>query len=31
MRLLFEPRQPRTDYLLVGGEVPLAWKKHIEV
>ena len=31
MRLRFEPRQPRTDYLIISGEVPSVWKKYIEV
>jgi 5-methylcytosine-specific restriction endonuclease McrA len=31
LQLLFEPRQPCTDYLLVGGEVPSLWKKYIQV
>lgn len=31
MRLRFEPRKPRTDYLVASGEVPLVWKKYLEV
>jgi 5-methylcytosine-specific restriction endonuclease McrA len=29
MTLRFEPRMPRTNYLVVGGSVPREWKKYI--
>jgi 5-methylcytosine-specific restriction endonuclease McrA len=31
LKLLWEPKTPRTSYLVVRGEVPVAWKKYIEL
>lgn len=31
MKLLWEPKTPRTSYLVIRGNVPMAWKKYIEV
>jgi 5-methylcytosine-specific restriction endonuclease McrA len=31
MALRFEPRLPRTNYLVFGGEMPRAWRKYVEV
>ena len=31
MKLLWEPKTPRTSYLVVRGTVPVAWKKYIEI
>jgi 5-methylcytosine-specific restriction endonuclease McrA len=31
MKLLWEPKTPRTSYLVVRGSVPVAWKKYIEI
>ncbi len=30
MRLRFEPRMPRTNYVLVSGDIPAAWKIWLE-
>ena len=31
MRLRWEPKTPRVDYLILGGEIPDAWKIYLEV
>ena len=31
MKLLIEPKTPRTSYLIVSGDVPAAWKMWIEL
>ncbi len=31
MALRFEPRMPRTNYLVIGGRAPREWKKYIEI
>ena len=31
MRLLIEPKPPRTNYLIASGDVPSAWKVYFEV
>ena len=31
MRLQFEPRWPRTNYLVISGEVPREWKMYVEI
>jgi 5-methylcytosine-specific restriction endonuclease McrA len=31
MKLLWEPKTPRTSYLVLRGDVPVSWKKYIEV
>jgi 5-methylcytosine-specific restriction endonuclease McrA len=31
MRMRWEPRRPRTNYLIASGDVPREWKKHIEL
>ncbi len=31
MRLLIEPKAPRTNYLVASGEIPAAWKVWIEL
>jgi len=31
MRLLWEPKTPRVDYVVVYGEVPAVWKIYLEV
>jgi 5-methylcytosine-specific restriction endonuclease McrA len=31
MKLLWEPKTPRTSYLVLGGDVPVSWKKYVEV
>jgi 5-methylcytosine-specific restriction endonuclease McrA len=31
MALRFEPRMPRTNYLVIRGSVPREWKKYIEI
>jgi hypothetical protein len=31
MKLLWEPKTPRTNYLVISGEVPAAWKVYLEV
>ena len=31
MRLLWEPKIPRVDYLVASGEVPEAWKLYLEL
>jgi 5-methylcytosine-specific restriction endonuclease McrA len=31
MKLLWEPKTPRTNYLVTSGEVPAAWKVYLEV
>ena len=31
MALRFQPRMPRTNYLVIGGRVPREWKKYIEI
>lgn len=30
MKLRWEPRRPRTNYFVVSGEIPLAWKVYLE-
>jgi 5-methylcytosine-specific restriction endonuclease McrA len=30
MQLLWEPKTPRTNYLIARGNVPVAWKKYVE-
>ncbi len=31
MPLRFEPRLPRTNYLVASGEIPVEWRKYIQV
>jgi len=31
MKLLWEPKRPRVDYLVAGGDVPSEWKIYIEM
>ena len=31
MRLLWEPKRPRVNYLVVTGEIPTAWKVYLEL
>jgi hypothetical protein len=31
MRLLWEPKIPRVNYLVVSGDVPTAWKAYLEL
>jgi 5-methylcytosine-specific restriction endonuclease McrA len=31
MKLLWEPKTPRTSYLVLRGDVPAAWRKYVEV
>jgi len=31
MKLLWEPKIPRVDYLVVGGNIPDAWKFYLEI
>jgi 5-methylcytosine-specific restriction endonuclease McrA len=31
MKLLWEPKRPRANYVVVSGEVPTAWKAYLEV
>ncbi len=31
MRLLWEPKIPRVDYLVISGEMPEAWRVYLEV
>jgi 5-methylcytosine-specific restriction endonuclease McrA len=31
MALRFEPRLPRTNYMVFGGEMPRAWRKYVEI
>lgn len=31
MRMRWEPKTPRVDYLILGGEIPDAWKIYLEV
>lgn len=31
MKLLWEPKTPRVDYLVASGELPEAWKFYLEV
>ena len=31
MKLLFEPKTPRTNYLVASGNTPVEWKKYLEV
>lgn len=31
MKLLWEPKRPRVNYLVMSGEIPAAWKIYLEV
>jgi len=31
MHLRWEPKTPRTNYLVVGGEIPKAWRAYLDV
>jgi 5-methylcytosine-specific restriction endonuclease McrA len=31
MKLLWEPKRPRTNYFVVGSKIPKEWKYYIEV
>jgi 5-methylcytosine-specific restriction endonuclease McrA len=31
MKLLFEPKRPRSDYLIWAGELPVEWKIYLEI
>lgn len=31
MRLRWEPKRPRTNYLVLGGEIPKAWRAYLDV
>ena len=31
MKLLWEPRRPRVDYLVARGEVPASWKVYVQI
>lgn len=31
MRLRWEPKTPRTNYIVVGGDIPVAWRAYLDV
>jgi 5-methylcytosine-specific restriction endonuclease McrA len=31
MKLLWEPKRPRANYIVVSGDVPMAWRAYLEV
>ena len=31
MKMLWEPKTPRTDYLVASGNIPVEWKKYLRV